>query len=61
MFKKSLLALAVTFSPIALADTAPTNAELWKIIQTQQAELDELKSKLEKMLRRPGEIAPFQS
>ena len=48
MFKKSLLALAVTFSPIALADTAPTNAELWKIIQTQQAELDELKSKLEK-------------
>ncbi len=48
MFKKSLLALAVTFSSVAIADTAPTNAELWKIIQTQQAELNELKSKLEK-------------
>ena len=51
MFKKSLLTLAITLSAVNAAnaaDKAPTNAELWKIIQTQQTELTELKSKLEK-------------
>lgn len=51
MFKQSLLALAMTLgstSAANAADTIPSNAELWKIIQTQQAELAELKAKLEK-------------
>lgn len=52
MFKKSLLALTIALGSLSATanttDKAPTNAELWKIIQSQQAELTELKAKLEK-------------
>jgi hypothetical protein len=51
MFKKSLLTLAITLSTISAAhaaDTVPTQAELWKIVQSQQAELAELKAQLNK-------------
>ncbi|WP_062060626.1 hypothetical protein [Cellvibrio sp. OA-2007] len=46
MLKKSLLALSLGLIALntSAAEKAPTNAELWKIIKEQQAELDALKS-----------------
>ena len=57
MLKKSILALVIGLgavnagsaaATVPVTANAPTTAELWKVIQTQQVELDALKAKLEK-------------